>query len=97
MQAKGIARRLTPILMGVREEVKEDKYTLVSIRPHDHATSKSPAACAICHANGRDAFCGVLLTDLQVCLSACHAVSIKHLDVCPDVLCALMTCLMLLA
>lgn len=29
VQAKGIARRLTPILMGVREEVKEDMYTLV--------------------------------------------------------------------
>lgn len=28
-RAKGIARRLTPILVGVREEVKEDKYTLV--------------------------------------------------------------------
>ena len=28
-QAKGIAKRLTPILVGVREEVKDDKYTLV--------------------------------------------------------------------
>lgn len=28
-RAKGIARRLTPILVGVREEVKEDMYTLV--------------------------------------------------------------------
>ncbi len=42
MQAKGIARRLTPILVGVREEVKEDKYTLVCIRSHDHATSRPP-------------------------------------------------------
>ncbi len=30
-----------------------------------------------------------------MCLSACHAVSIKHLDVGPDVLCALMTSCML--
>ena len=51
-------------------------------------------ALTICCTNHCAASCDVLpvQTHLQVCLSACHAVSIKHLDVCPDVLCALMTC-----
>ena len=47
MQAKGIAKRLTPILVGVREEVKEDKYTLVCIRSYAHATCQ--ATCSLDH------------------------------------------------
>lgn len=34
IQAKGIARRLTPILVGVREEVVDSAYTLVGDPPH---------------------------------------------------------------
>lgn len=39
VQAKGIARRLTPILVGVREEVVSDMYTLVrscALRAESH-------------------------------------------------------------
>jgi len=66
MQAKGIARRLTPILVGVREEVKEDKYTLVCNRSYDHARSKPPAAFASCCANDCAASCDALPVHTQL-------------------------------
>ncbi len=77
VQAKGIARRLTPILVGVREEVKEDKYTLVCIRSHDHATSKSPAALTICCTSNCAASCDVLpsanaLACVLECMPCCQ-------------------------
>lgn len=50
-QAKGIAKRLTPILTGVREEVVDDKYTLVcctctSVVELKHCVDGSVGECA---------------------------------------------------